>query len=1094
MSDKNPVVKYSATEIAQRLKDAGADVHLPTDEQIPIVESLHTGPSLIIAGAGSGKTETMSARVVWLVANEIVTPDQILGLTFTRKAAGELSARIRKRLRQLKATGVIANKNLDLAANVSTYHSYAGKVLEEHAIRLGIDVDGEPIGEAAAWQIANSIVQNYEIELADIKHSPSTIVSKLLDLVGQLGEHGKTVEELRKVSEEWLELYKDLGEGGNEEVRKAISTLKERLALIPLIERFENYRKENGLSTFNDQMAWAAKLLSSEFSLEIARKERSKYRIVLLDEYQDTSYSQVRFLSGLYGSNSELGEHQTTAVGDPNQSIYGWRSASAGTIAAFADEFGNKANIKKFSLQTTWRNDQAILGVANQTITKLNAVIPAEKDFEKVRANMEVVGELRARPGAGIGEIAVGQYESLTLEAEAIADYFENAWKAPERLAKPEKKRSSFAVLVRSRKYISEIEQALRSRDIPVEVVGLGGLIHVPEVADLIALVRVLIQPEAGSALARLLVGPHFALGAKDLHGLGKFVRDLARENGASPTSTFLEVLEKGVPSLLEADDFAYGSAIEALDQIERAPKEYFSSNGYKRLLTLSKDLATLRRRANGSITETLIEAERYLFLDSEVIVNNHSAIGRRYLDQFLDEAGKFQRNGGTLFSFLEWLKIADSEEGGIKFSNVSVTNEAVQILTIHAAKGLEWDFVAVPGLVKKHFPSQPKEYAAWTTNIGEIPIQMRGDKDQLVDFKFPQGQSETRIKEALKDFKSNVKFMSLFEEYRLAYVAFTRARSNLICTSSWFGTAIDPVEPSELFNVVLDFVSENKNFGKILSAEPKPTTKNPVRENPRSGIWPKPKSRQSEVAQSVELVKSIEPAEIKSLANSDNLLFQDAWALINEATQKSNLLEVALPSRLSVSTLVNLKENPEGTALNIRRPVPNHIDKYARRGTEFHLWIEKRYKDPQIFDDDIFDAKTESDSETEDLPLKELQEKWLASEWANKVPVPGGIEVPFETVIAGVLLRGRIDAVYQEGDKYVVVDWKTGKVKSGNDLEAAAIQLAMYRLAYSKLYQVPVEKISAAFHYVGYNETVRPADLYTEGKLEELITSNLAS
>ena len=116
-------------------------------------------------------------------------------------------------------------------------------------------------------------------------------------------------------------------------------------------------------------------------------------------------------------------------------------------------------------------------------------------------------------------------------------------------------------------------------------------------------------------------------------------------------------------------------------------------------------DLATLRRRANGSITETLIEAERYLFLDSEVIVNNHSAIGRRYLDQFLDEAGKFQRNGGTLFSFLEWLKIADSEEGGIKFSNVSVTNEAVQILTIHAAKGLEWKAVFVVGLSEGLLP-----------------------------------------------------------------------------------------------------------------------------------------------------------------------------------------------------------------------------------------------------------------------------------------------------------------------------------------------------------------------------------------------------
>ena len=937
-------------------------------------------------------------------------------------------------------------------------------------------------------------MQNYELELKDIEHAPATIVTKLLDLVGQLGEHGKTYSDLKRVSEQWLEVYQQVEGKSNEKVRKAISTLKERLALIPLIERFENHRKENGLSTFNDQMAWAAELMQSEFAIEIARNERNKHRIVLLDEYQDTSYSQVRFLSGLYGSNSEQGLHRTTAVGDPNQSIYGWRSASAGTIAAFANEFGGEKETKRFSLQTTWRNEESILGLANQTIEELKQVIPETQDFIKVRANMEIVKELKARPKAKSGEVAVGHYESLALEAEAIADYFEAGWKAPERLALPERKRSSFAVLVRSRKYIPEIEQSLRSRGIPVEVVGLGGLIHVPEVADLIALVRTMIQPEAGSALARLLVGPHFALGPQDIQGLGKFVKDLARKNGANPTSTFLEVLEKGIPSILEADDFAYGSAIEALDQIESAPKEYFSTIGYQRLLKLSKDIASLRRRANGSITETLIEAERYLFLDSEVIVNNHNAMGRRHLDQFLDEAARFQRNGGTLFSFLEWLKIADSEEGGIKFSNVSVSNEAVQILTIHAAKGLEWDYVAVPGLVKKHFPSKPREYAAWTTNIGEIPIEMRGDKSQLVDFKFPQGQSPARIKDALEDFKENIGLMNLFEEYRLAYVAFTRAKSNLICTSSWFGTAIDPVEPSVLFEIVLNYVTKNPKFGRILNVEERPTTINPVRENPRSAIWPKPISRREVVAKSVELVKSISPADLSTLINSKNLLFQDALALINEASEKSKFLEVVLPNRLSVSTLVNLKENPEEVALNIRRPIPNHIDKYARRGTEFHQWIEKRYKDPQIFDDEIFDIKASFDEATEDLPLKELQEKWLASEWADKVPVPGGIEVPFETTVAGVLLRGRIDAVYQEGENFVVVDWKTGKVKAGDDLEAASIQLAMYRLAYSKLYGIPVEKISAAFHYVGYNETVRPADLYSEGKLEELITSNLAS
>ena len=119
-----------------------------------------------------------------------------------------------------------------------------------------------------------------------------------------------------------------------------------------------------------------------------------------------------------------------------------------------------------------------------------------------------------------------------------------------------------------------------------------------------------------------------------------------------------------------------------------------------------------------------------------------------------------------------------------------------------------------------------------------------------------------------------------------------------------------------------------------------------------------------------------------------------------------------------------------------------------------------------------------------------------MASDWARdgRTPVEGGVEVPFETVVGGVLLRGRIDAVYKDGDTYTVVDWKTGKVKSGDDLEVAAIQLAMYRLAYSKLTGIPIEKISGAFHYVGYNETVRPADLLSAQELERIITSNLAS
>lgn len=1089
--------KFTAIELAHKLQSVGAKVHEPTPEQQLIIESQHMGPSLIVAGAGSGKTETMSARVVWLVANGIVTPDQILGLTFTRKAAGELSNRIRTRLRQLKEAGVLAGDKtmdaLDLAVAVSTYHSYAGKVLNEHGIRIGIDSDSEPIGEAASWQIANNIINNFEGEFDAIVHAPKTIVNKVLDLVDQLGEHGKDLSDLKRVSEKWLAKFEAITSGDNEGVRRAISTLKERLALIPMAERFNEVRFANGQFTFNDQMALAAKLVTGEFREEIAKAERAKYKIVLLDEYQDTSYSQVRFLTGLFGS--DLGEHSVTAVGDPNQSIYGWRSASAGTLSAFPREFSASETTKEFKLMTTWRNDEAILDLANATIRELKVSANLDPRFEKVAIAMKSVSELAPRKGAGKGEVVIGQYESFENEAIGIAEYFAPAWNDPARLNTPLKKRSTFAVLVRAKKYIPEIEKALRDKNIPVEVVGLGGLIHVPEVADVIALLRTLINPDAGSSLMRILVGPHLALGPRDLQGLGQYVREVARENGATSTATLLEILEKGIPSILEADDFAVGSAIEALDKFDQAPKEYFSKIGYERLLKFSRELASLRRRINGSVTDALLEAERFLYLDSEVLLHTYSRTGRRHLDQFLDEASKFERTGGSLNSFLEWLMIAEDEESGLKVTTADVTAEAVQILTIHAAKGLEWDYVAVPGLVEKDFPSSGRESTTWTTNIGELPIEMRGDRNALIDFDFPSGTpNATVVNKALKQFSADVKKMREFEEYRLAYVAFTRAKTNLICTAAWFGQGIEAKDPSTLFNLVAAFVELNKESCRVISAAPQPDSDNPSIKDPRTGVWPRESSRATVVAKSAEFVSSI-PALTKSdLAKLSGDIYEDALALINEIERRESKLTVALPNRISVSTLVNLKSDPINLALNIRRPVPNHIDKYARRGTDFHLWLESRFKDPQIFDDDVFDTKAPSDDATEDLPLKELQEKWLQSEWADKNPVSGGVEVPFETVIAGVLLRGRIDAVYKDGDQYTVVDWKTGKVKSGDDLDTAAIQLAMYRLAYSKLYDIPIEKISAAFHYVGSNETVRAADLYSYEKLAEIITSNLAS
>lgn len=172
---------------------------------------------------------------------------------------------------------------------------------------------------------------------------------------------------------------------------------------------------------------------------------------------------------------------------------------------------------------------------------------------------------------------------------------------------------------------------------------------------------------------------------------------------------------------------------------------------------------------------------------------------------------------------------------------------------------------------------------------------------------------------------------------------------------------------------------------------------------------------------------------------------------------------------------------------------MPSHTDIYAQRGTIFHSWIEKHFKLPTLFSDD----EIALESGGSDLELEILKQRWLESDWAKLTPYE--VETPFETVLGGVLIRGRMDAIYRfqnpEKDRlpgndfrYEVVDWKTGKVKDGEDLANATIQLAAYRLAFSRLTGLPINLISAAFHYVAENQTLRPADLMDEADLIALV------
>jgi DNA helicase-2/ATP-dependent DNA helicase PcrA len=198
--------------------------------------------------------------------------------------------------------------------------------------------------------------------------------------------------------------------------------------------------------------------------------------------------------------------------------------------------------------------------------------------------------------------------------------------------------------------------------------------------------------------------------------------------------------------------------------------------------------------------------------------------------------------------------------------------------------------------------------------------------------------------------------------------------------------------------------------------------------------------------------------------------------------------VEVVLPPHLSVSQLVTLHRDPQLLASRLRRPLPGRPDPYVRRGTAFHRWLEQRFRAEELLDLDELPGAADADAGADDA-FDLLRERFLASEWADRTPVR--VEVPFATVMAGVVLRGRIDAVFQAPDgSYDVVGWKTGTPPASGTTPYAAVQLAAYRLAWAALSGTPVERVRAAFVYVREGLTVRPADLLDEAGLAALITA----
>ncbi|SNC61976.1 DNA helicase-2 / ATP-dependent DNA helicase PcrA [Kytococcus aerolatus] len=1089
------MIRHSAADLARVLGQ-----HPPTPEQAAVIEC--TDPAqLVVAGAGSGKTETMAARVVWLVANELVRPEQVLGLTFTRKAAAELSERLGARLATLQAAGILPDEALE-APVVSTYNAWSGGIVAEHGLRLGVEPGARVLSAVESWQGVTDLVTRWPDDLPAEVGSLETVVEGVLTLSGQMGDH---LVEGEQVLAELDRVEAALGtvagkKDGSEyaEVTRARAVLAARRALVPLAVDWARTKAEQGVLDFSDQTRLSARL-AREHAV-VGRVERARSRAVLLDEFQDTTEAQLSVVRSVFAGHPAL---SVTAVGDPHQAIYGFRGASARTMESFVESFGAVQR----SLSTSWRNAAGVLAVANRI---------AEPLREGSTLDLPV---LRPRPGEGSDAgVEAARLGTLDEEAAAVAAWLRRHWSPG---------RTSAAVLCRKRAQFPRMVSALEEAGIPHEVVGLGGLLQLPEVADVRALLTVVADPARGDRLMRLLTGPAVRLGAADLVALDTWRRELGRRwsvpRAADGPAGRQDARAMEV-TLLDAVCTPPPDGWTGLDGVR------LTDTARRRLARLAEAVDRCRAGAHLPVDELAVLAEEALGVHAELAARPDSdpAHARAHLEALHHHVATYAETSerASLAGLLRWFDTAEQQDGALEPGAVEVDPDAVQIMTVHASKGLEWDAVALPGWVAGTFPSgtgtprpQDGEWVGgeatdsgwWGPTSGELPYALRGDVAALPGWRLPADPTHTDLKEVQAGFRRAVGTRGVQEERRLAYVAVTRARSRVLLAASTWGTGSRPTPTSDFLTECLDLV-ERGRWEPMPPVDPAP--ENPVLAVPVQVRWPRPVEEdglaRAVAAATAEMATALATppgqetgwAGVDEAAQQELRRFrQDTRLLLAERDHVEEAAGLDL-RHLATSSLVALARDP-GFLRALRRPVPTPPATSARRGTAFHAWLEDRWAGQRLFDelDDDRWARAEGELpvgelgevvEDDAFDLAHLQQTFLASSWADRVPA--FVELPLQTTVAGLTIRGRADAVFPadaaeraRGLEWVVVDWKTSRAPTGAAARAAAVQLACYVEAFARWQGVDRDRVGGAFYHAADGRTLRP-ELPTGEALEQLV------
>ena len=1054
-----------AAPIGRARLDAALGLQL-TDEQWAAVSS-DLAPAVIVAGAGSGKTTSMAARVAWLVGSGLARPDEILGLTFTTKAAAQLLASMRRSIGALIAEGIVSAEDDDGAPvgepQVLTYHAFGARILAEHGIRLGREPSSTLLTDGARQQLAYRVVCRSPLPLGALGRSPVALTSSLLSLDDELTELAVPPAALREFDDA---LTSDLlAHGSLQRIGESLlATSRERAVLADLVEEWRAEKAARDVIDFADQIRLAGAIVDRY--PDVVHDLRRKFAVVLLDEYQDTSIAQRVLLQRIFGDG-----HPVLAVGDPCQAIYGWRGASVDNIDRFGVHFpaGPEA-AARFTLSQNRRSGPAILEIANRTSTQLRSV----------HAGVQPL--MAGDNGKGSGVVSCALFETYAAERDWVVDEVIATHRA--RGASRPVSWSDIAVLAATGADLVAVDTALRRRGVPTQLVGAAALLAQPAVIDIRAMLEVLHDPSANPAFVRLAAGPRWRIGARDLAALGERAAHLAGGRSRSAQEGLAAALDDAVAG---TDAVESVSLTEALDDLGD-PSRY-SPEAVRRFRALAAELHDLRSHAGEPLPELVLRVIRTTGLEVEAALAP-DANQAHALHAFVDLAAEFTDPDGrlTLGAFLSRLRDAERFDVDLGL-DVAGPADAVQLLTVHKAKGLEFPYVFVPFMAQGAFPGG-RARSPWPTSPSTVPWPLRADcTDELAAF--PVAGEPPRDKHH-KAYQEVLRGLSELEDQRLAYVAFTRAERGLVVTGHWWGpTQATRRGPGAFLATVHEACLDG--FGTVVHWAPAPAD-DAVNPQGHEAVVPVPwpaepdptwRARLLESADAVRAVDAVQPAlpgvdlgappatagggaaDRARIADWDVLTL----ALLEEArSRRISDRRVPLPASVSASQLVRALAEPEALARDLVRPMPRPPAPAARRGTQFHAWVETRFGQQSLIDPDELPGAADADIES-DARLEELKAAFELSPYAQRAPV--AVEAPFSLVLGGRVVHGRIDAVFESsepGRRYEVVDWKTGSA-GGVD----ARQLAVYRLAWAQLAGVDLAEVAAAFVLVGSGEVLRP-------------------